>query len=125
MRLSAQLGPLTVEGDAVLLRQLVVNLVQNAIRHNEPGGFATVTTDASAPAPIFRIENGGADLDAATVATLTAPFTRGGGRTRDAADRGRGLGLSIVAAIAARVGAELELAPRPGGGLRATVRFAR
>ena len=62
---------------------------------------------------------------AATVATLTAPFTRGGGRTRDASDRGRGLGLSIVAAIVARHDAELDLAPRTGGGLRAVVRFPR
>ncbi|MFE6964380.1 sensor histidine kinase [Agromyces sp. NPDC057679] len=125
VRLSTTLGAAVVEGDEVLLRQLVVNLVQNAIRHNEAGGFVTVTTDDTGPAPFLRVENGGAELDASTVATLTAPFTRGGGRTRDAADRGRGLGLSIVAAIVARHGAELELSPRPGGGLRATVRFSR
>lgn len=123
VRLSSTLQATTIEGDAVLLRQLVVNLAQNAIRHNEAGGFVTVTTDATGPLPLLRVENGGAELDASTVATFTAPFSRGGGRTRDAADRGRGLGLSIVAAIVARHGAELELAPRPGGGLSATVRF--
>ncbi|MFF2271994.1 sensor histidine kinase [Agromyces sp. NPDC058136] len=125
VRLSSTLETMTVEGDGVLLRQLVVNLVQNAIRHNEAGGFVNVTTDATGPAPFLRVENDGAELDASTVATFTAPFSRGGGRTRDAADRGRGLGLSIVAAIVARHGAELELAPRPGGGLCATVRFSR
>ncbi|KRC59341.1 hypothetical protein ASE14_16525 [Agromyces sp. Root81] len=118
-------GASLVEGDEVLLRQLVVNLAQNAIRHNEPGGFVTVTTDASGPVPTLAVENSGAELDAATVATLTAPFARGGGRTRDASDRGRGLGLSIVAAIVARHDAELDLAPRAGGGLRAVVRFPR
>ncbi|MBM7831849.1 two-component system sensor histidine kinase VanS [Agromyces cerinus] len=122
---SASAAPVLVEGDEVLLRQLVVNLVQNAIRHNEPGGFVTVTTDASAPVPTLEVENSGAELDAPTVATLTAPFARGGGRTRDASDRGRGLGLSIVAAIVARHDAELDLAPRVGGGLRAVVRFPR
>ncbi|GAA1782084.1 sensor histidine kinase [Agromyces lapidis] len=122
---SAAPGTSFVEGDEVLLRQLAVNLVQNAIRHNERGGFVTVTTDATGPMPLLRVENSGTELDAATVATLTAPFTRGGGRTRDAADRGRGLGLSIVAAIAARHGAELELSPRAGGGLRAVVRLPR
>ena len=71
------------------------------------------------------MENSGAELDAATVATLTAPFARGGGRTRERSDRGRGLGLSIVAAIVARHGAELDLTPRVGGGLRAAVRFPR
>ncbi|WP_051138749.1 sensor histidine kinase [Agromyces italicus] len=113
---AAALETTAVEGDEVLLRQLVVTLVQNAIRHNARGGFVTVTTDATGPAPLLRVENGGAELDAATVATLTAPFARGGGRTRDAADRGRGFGLSIVAAIVARHGAELELSPRPCGG---------
>lgn len=125
VRLTSTLAPVVVDGDEVLLRQLVANLVQNAIRHNEPGGFVTVTTDASGSAPTLVVENGGVELDAATVATLTAPFTRGGGRTRDAADRGRGLGLSIVAAIVARHDAELVLSPRVGGGLRAMVRFPR
>ena len=124
VRLTSTLAPAVVEGDEVLLRQLVANLVQNAIRHNERGGFVTVTTDASGSAPTLVVANSGVELDAATVATLTAPFTRGGGRTRDAADRGRGLGLSIVAAIVARHDAELVLSPRVGGGLRATVRFS-
>jgi two-component system sensor histidine kinase VanS len=125
VRLTSTLAPVVVDGDEVLLRQLVANLVQNAIRHNEPGGFVTVTTDAAGSAPALVVENGGVELDDATVATLTAPFTRGGGRTRDAADRGRGLGLSIVAAIVARHDAELVLSPRVGGGLRAAVRFPR
>ncbi|MEF3402508.1 sensor histidine kinase [Agromyces sp. CCNWLW203] len=123
--MSSSLAPVIVEGDDVLLRQLVANLVQNAIRHNEPGGFVTVKTDAAGSTSSLVVENGGPELDAATVATLTAPFTRGGGRTRDASDRGRGLGLSIVAAIAARHDAVLELSPRAGGGLRASVRFPR
>ena len=125
VRLTSRLAPAVVEGDEVLLRQLSTNLVQNAIRHNVGGGFVTVTTDAAGSAPTLVVENGGVELDAATVATLTAPFTRGGGRTRDAADRGRGLGLSIVAAIVARHDAELVLSPRAGGGLRAAVRFPR
>ncbi|MGI9823092.1 sensor histidine kinase [Agromyces sp. Marseille-Q5079] len=123
VQVTASLGRLVVDGDAVLLRQLVANLVQNAVRHNRPGGFVTVATDAAGSSLV--VENGGAELDAAAVATFTAPFTRGGGRTREAGDRGRGLGLSIVAAIAERHGASLDLAPRPGGGLRVVVRFPR
>lgn len=122
---SASAAPVLVEGDEVLLRQLVVNLVQNAIRHNEPGGFVTVTTDAAGPLPILEVANSGAELDAATVAELTAPFHRGRGRTSAAAQRGRGLGLSIVAAIAERHGAGLHLVPRADGGLRVAVRFPR
>lgn len=125
VRLTSTLAPAIVDGDEVLLRQLVANLVQNAIRHNEPGGFVTVATDASGSSSSVVVENGGAELDVAGVATLTAPFNRGGGRTRDASGRGRGLGLAIVAAIVARHGAELVLSPRVGGGLRAVVRFPR
>ncbi|GAA1726857.1 HAMP domain-containing sensor histidine kinase [Isoptericola hypogeus] len=125
VRLGAEIAPVAVDGDEVLLRQLVGNLVQNAVRHNLPDGSVTVSTSTDGPAVVLEVSNTGPELDAATVGTLTAPFARGGGRTRAAADRGRGLGLSIVAAIAARHDAELDLAPRDGGGLRALVRFPR
>ena len=74
-RRAGELGRATVTGDEVLLRQLVANLVQNAIRHNVSGGFVTVTTDAAGPATTLTVENSGADLDPATVATLTAPLS--------------------------------------------------
>ncbi|SFR69959.1 Signal transduction histidine kinase [Agromyces sp. CF514] len=125
VRIDLAVAPGTVSGDRVLLRQMLVNLVQNGIRHNVRGGVVRVSTRTTRRSRTIEVANSGAELDPATVAELTAPFFRVRGRTSAAAQRGRGLGLSIVAAIAERHGAALQLVPRANGGLRVAVRFPR
>jgi two-component system sensor histidine kinase VanS len=124
--LSARLEEGAVIGDPELLRQLVANLVQNAIVHNHADGWVRVsaTTDGGG-AMVLEVENTGERIDEATLATFTEPFTRGAGRTRraDARHVGSGLGLAIVASIARVHGATLGLSPREGGGLRVRVAF--
>ncbi|MFJ3406097.1 sensor histidine kinase [Promicromonospora sp. NPDC090134] len=115
-----------VHGNRVLLGQLAANLLGNAARHNLPaGGQVRVGTRLDdRRRPTLVVENTGAPLDPAVVATLAEPFVRADARTRRP-DRaaGSGLGLSIVASIARAHRAELALAARPGGGLTATVTF--
>lgn len=124
VRVETRLRPAVVDGDPVLLRQLLVNLVQNAIRHNERGGTALVSTSVGADGiPRIEVSNDGELIPAAALSQLADPFFRSRGRTSEASVRGRGLGLSIVAAIAARHDAILELSPRHAGGLSAEVRF--
>ena len=124
VRIDTRLRPAVIDGDPVLLRQLLMNLVQNAIRHNEPGGTALVSTCVGADGlPRIEVSNDGELISADALGQLADPFFRARGRTSAAASRGRGLGLSIVAAIAARHGAHLELTPRHAGGLSAEVRF--
>ncbi|WP_022891512.1 sensor histidine kinase [Agromyces subbeticus] len=125
VRIELATSPETISGDEVLLRQMLANLVQNAIRHNVPGGVVRVSTRSSSRWTTIEVANSGDVLESATVAELTAPFYRVRGRTTAASQRGRGLGLSIVEAIAARHGATLHLAPRVNGGLRVAVRFPR
>jgi len=112
-------GPL-VTGNPVLLAQLAGNLIDNAVRHNQPGGW--VRTQVTGDGPVVRlvVENGGPVLDPAMVTTLTQPFRRlGTDRTGSAA--GTGLGLSIADAIAAAHGGTLRLHARPAGGLQAVI----
>jgi two-component system sensor histidine kinase VanS len=124
VRVEKRLRPAVVAGDPVLLRQLLSNLVQNAIRHNESGGTALVSTSTGADGiPRIEVTNDGELIPGAVMSQLADPFFRSRGRTNEAATRGRGLGLSIVAAIATRHGAVLELSPRHAGGLGAEVRF--
>lgn len=124
VRIEQRLRPTVVDGDPVLLRQLLTNLVQNAIRHNERGGTALVSTSVGADGiPRIEVSNDGDLIPADAMSQLADPFFRSRGRTSEASLRGRGLGLSIVAAIAARHGASLELSPRHSGGLSAEVRF--
>ncbi|WAL72015.1 HAMP domain-containing sensor histidine kinase [Kitasatospora sp. YST-16] len=123
----AALDPAPTTGNAVLLRQAAVNLLQNALRHNLPaGGRAEVRTGPDERRPGWvrlAVRNSGPELDGALVDTLTEPFLRGRGRTaqRDPARRGHGLGLAIVAAVVRAHGGELRLAGLPEGGLEAVL----
>ena len=118
---SADLGPAAVLGDPVLLRQLLLNLLHNAIRHNHDGGFLTLATGTESGAATLRGGQQRARAGCATLAQLSEPFRRGAGRT--AGSGGHGLGLSIVAAIAERHHGTLEMSARKEGGLEVTVRF--
>jgi signal transduction histidine kinase len=109
-----------VAGDPVLLERLAENLIANAERYNEPGGFVAVSTRAAGGRCVLRVENPGRRLGADEVAGLTEPFHRlEGSRSRDGG--GYGLGLAVASAVAQANGGRLELAPREGGGLVATV----
>ncbi len=106
-----------VTGSEALLARMVANLVGNAIRHNQPGGFIDVTTESDASAARLIVENGGVLLRPDEVAQLAQPFRRLGAARTGSAD-GAGLGLSIVAAIVTAHRGTLDLQPAPGGGLR-------
>ncbi|MFG1811221.1 sensor histidine kinase [Streptomyces sp. NPDC049040] len=124
--LHSRRDPAPVTGNPVLLRQLTVNLLHNAIRHNLPAdGSISVTTG---PDPhdrlrsLLSVTNTGRRLPD-TVDTLTEPFLRGEGRTAAAGDghRGHGLGLSIVASIVNVHRGDLRLTPHAEGGLTVQV----
>ncbi len=124
VHVDVQLDAVTVDVEPVLLRQLLTNLVQNAMRHNVDGGFVTVRTGpAAAGAAELEINNSGAVLDESALAALSEPFARAAGRTAGSSTRGHGLGLSIVSAIIERFRGTLSLEPRADGGMRALVRL--
>lgn len=108
--------PQEIPGSPTLLAQLVDNLLDNAVRHNVDGGWLRIATGSE-----LVVESGGAVLAQADVDRLGRPFQRLADRT--GSDSGSGLGLSIVAAIAAAHGGAVELLALPEGGLRVTVRF--
>jgi signal transduction histidine kinase len=111
---------LPVLGSDVMLRRMVDNVVENAIVHNEPRGWIAVATWAGQGSCRIVVENGGRTLDQAEVSELAQPFRRLGG-DRVGSDRGSGLGLSIVATIAAAHGGSLDLQARSAGGLRLVI----
>ena len=126
VRIDVNLTTAVIAAEPVLVRQLLTNLVQNAIRHNSAAeGFVSVTTTPAdaAGGVTLEIANSGAVLDAKAVAELTEPFTRAAGRASVSANRGHGLGLSIALAIVERLRGTLVLEPRSGGGLRVVVVF--
>jgi signal transduction histidine kinase len=112
--------PLRCQGDRELLERMVANLTENALRYNHPGGFVRIETDRNGRGATLRVTNSGEVLPAEAVPQLFEPFFRvDSSRSRDSG--GAGLGLSIVAAIAATHGGTASAAAREGGGLIVTV----
>lgn len=114
-----------VRGDAVLLRQAILNLVRNAVRHNVPDGTIHLTTHQHDHTVVLTVENTGETLSDAVVATLNEPFVRGTGRISGHGPRGHGLGLAIVESIVHAHGGALRLRRRHGGGLVAEIELPR
>jgi hypothetical protein len=114
------LGEADVIGSETLLARLVENLIDNAIRYNPPGGFIAVATTIDGTVARLVVASGGPLLDERKVQELGQPFQRLGA-DRTTSDRGQGLGLSIVAAIAAAHDGSLGLHARPEGGLRVVI----
>ncbi|MFD9563067.1 sensor histidine kinase [Streptomyces sp. NPDC059994] len=104
-------------GSRALLSRMVENVVDNAIVHNEEGDWIRVSTDHDGAEARLVVETGGRVLDQDQVDRLAQPFERLGA-DRTGSEKGSGLGLSIVAAIAEAHGGRLVLRARPEGGLR-------
>jgi signal transduction histidine kinase len=122
--LHRRLDQAEVAGSRTLLSRLAVNLIDNAVRYNQPGGWVQVTTTAGGPSARLIVENSGPVLHSGEACQLGRPFRRGGAE-RSCSDGGVGLGLSIVTAIAAAHHGSIDIQARPAGGLRAAVTLPR
>ena len=109
-----------VQGSQALLCRMVENVIDNAIGHNADGGWVSVATGIDGHRACLVVENGGDVIDQRQVDQLGQPFRRLGA-DRTGSDTGSGLGLSIVAAIAAAHLGALDLRARPEGGLRVSI----
>lgn len=118
--LGTELSPAPTVGDPVLLERLTRNLVENAIRHNAPGGWLRVRTLITPAGVCLMVTNTGPAVAPYEVDTIFQPFRRLTGE-RASPERGFGLGLSIVAAATRAHGGTVSAVPRDGGGLIVTV----
>jgi signal transduction histidine kinase len=107
-----------IDGDPVQLRQVFVNLLQNAVHAASPAGEVRVIGAAAPEAVEVAIEDTGPGVDPATRRRLFEPLIT-------TKEKGIGLGLALVKRIAERHGGTVEYADRPGGGARFTVRLPR
>jgi len=122
VRFAGPATELVVDGDPRLLERLVANLVDNAVRHNVAGGWATVELRAHDDTALLTVSNGGAPVPAAAATRLLEPFQRLGGRAGyGGGPPGAGLGLSIVRSVAVAHGGSVDVRARPGGGLEVAV----
>ncbi len=109
-------------GDPRLAERLVANLIDNAIRHNTPGGHVEITTGTRDRRGFVAVANTGPTISPDEIQRLFEPFQRQhGARIRH--NSGHGLGLSIVQAIADAHRADVDAHARQGGGLAIEVSF--
>lgn len=110
-----------VAGDPVMLRELLANLVDNALAYCPRGAEVTVSVDdAGVPGPVLAVTDNGPGIPARERARVWERFHRVAGSPGG----GSGLGLPIAREIAAAHGASITLgAGRGGGGTRVEVRF--
>ncbi len=118
----ATLATAPTAGDPRLIERLIANLLDNAIRHNTPGGHIEITTGVRDRRAFVYVANTGPPVPPEQIQRLFQPFHRLAGRTDH--NSGHGLGLSIVQAIANAHRAELSVRARPEGGLTIEVSFA-
>ncbi len=119
-------APSQIEGNATLLKEMVRNLIDNAINYTPEGGQVTarILADRFSGTLVLLVEDTGPGIAEAERELVFQPFYRALGTNVD----GSGLGLAIVAEIAQQHGAEVGISscerPSPLPGTRITVRFA-
>jgi signal transduction histidine kinase len=122
IEVDSALGAAPAAGDPRLVESLVANLVDNALRHNVPGGRVEIATATVEGGARITVRNTGPVIPPDQVERLFQPFQQLGGQ-RIRHNAGHGLGLAIVRAIAGAHGATLTTRPRPEGGLDIEVTF--
>jgi len=107
-------------GDALMLRELVVNLVDNALRYTPRGGVVTVATGSADGLAVLRVQDNGPGIPIALREQVFERFYRVLGREGE----GSGLGLAIVREIVRAAGGTIALGDPPTGtGLVVTVQL--
>jgi signal transduction histidine kinase len=123
LRVDTLLDPAETTGDPQLLERMIWNLVGNAVRHNEPGGWIRLRTGTSDAAVYLKIANSGPFIPDDAVPLLFEPFRRMEART--GVHDGVGLGLSIARSVVTAHGATLTARSQPAGGLDISVVIPR
>ncbi len=113
--------PLTVDADKRALKQIVLNLVANALKFTMAEGSVTVTLQATDGAMELVVADTGVGIAEDDLKRLGRPFEQAGSAEDRA--KGAGLGLSLVSAFAHMHGGEMTLESRLGEGTAVTVRL--
>jgi two-component system OmpR family sensor kinase len=114
---------LSVEADPDALKQVIVNLAQNAIKY-APGASQRWSAAGADGSAVIRLEDEGPGIPAADLPHVFERFYRGA-QARERATGGSGLGLAIARSIIESHGGRIEAGSAPGGGASFTIRLPR
>jgi signal transduction histidine kinase len=111
-------APLRIAAHLPLLREMVGNLIDNALKYSPPGTPVVVRAYAEGGNTTLAVEDRGPGIPEADLPHLFEPFFRSGAA---ALVPGSGIGLAVVARVAAAFGGRAAVENRSGGGARFTV----
>jgi heavy metal sensor kinase len=111
-----------VNGNPTRLKQIVVNLIDNAMKYNHPGGAVLVLVFAQGDHALLRVTDNGIGIPADSVPFIFDRFYRAD-KARSRATGGIGIGLAIVKAICNAHNAEISVESHEGKGSTFTVSF--
>jgi len=107
-------------GDPRAFKQIVLNLVSNAIKFTERGGTVTASATVEGSRLVLRVSDTGVGIAADDLQRIGDPFFQAG-KTYQRRHEGTGLGLSIVKSLVAMQGGEMNLQSRIGEGTTVAV----
>lgn len=110
--------PLPVWADAGRLRQVFVNLLDNAIKYSNPGGAITLDLLQDGENAYVLVQDEGRGIEPDDLENVKLKFFKGKG-----AVRGSGIGLAVVDEIVAALDGSVDIASTPGKGTTVTVRL--
>ena len=105
--------------DPTRLRQVLINLISNAIKYNRRGGNVVVTTSDDGSVATLTVRDTGRGLSAEQIGTLFEPFNRFG--VENEGIEGTGIGLTIVKSLVDGMEGRIDVASEPGNGTQFTV----
>jgi signal transduction histidine kinase len=104
-----------VEGDRTRLQQVIVNLIDNAIKYTQEGGVIDVSVSREGNTAVLEVSDDGPGIPTHALTHVFERFYRAD-KARSRANGGAGLGLSIVKAICTAHNADVKVSSREGRG---------
>ena len=119
VRLQTRLEAATTWADPVRVGQILTNLLSNALKYTPPGGLVRLQVTTDRPWAVIAVSDTGPGIPADELPHVFDRFFRG----RTASPSGTGIGLTVVAELAAAHGGTAEVSSEPGQGTTFTVRL--
>lgn len=115
--------PVYLHTDPVRLRQVMLNLISNAIKYNQPGGTVAIDIDVLPAGVRIGVTDTGMGMAPEQLAGLFEPFNRLG-RENSAID-GTGIGMALVRQLVRLMGGAISVASTAGAGTAVQVELSR
>lgn len=118
LQFEAELAPCTYHGSEALVKEIWLNLLDNAAKFSPESGIISVTLHSEQGSPVVAVTDQGCGMDAETCRHIFEQFYQGDTSHRT---QGNGLGLAMAQKIAALHGGAVTVDSRPGSGSCFTV----